>query len=101
MVSSDVRITAEDNNFTINNRVAAGLSNTLSSVRAASAVFLATMGAVEAGEARTRALEKLFFDNNYDIAAVALLDGGGGGKAPAFTATTPVSKDMNRLEAPV
>jgi adenylate cyclase len=69
LVSGDVRLTAEDNNFTVNRRSAAEAEIILTMIRSNALVLLETLSASGAGENRT---VELFFQRNQDIAAIAV-----------------------------
>jgi adenylate cyclase len=70
MVSSDVRLTAEDNNFTVNRRSAAAALAVLETVRANTLMFLDTLGVTD--PPADGKIEAFFFERNRDIAALAL-----------------------------
>jgi adenylate cyclase len=70
MVSQDVRVTAEDGNFTINKRSAAEAEIMLGMVRSNVLVLLDTLNAVGNGAAVSRQAAGFFFEHNQDIAAV-------------------------------
>ncbi|MFP3043958.1 HAMP domain-containing protein [Treponema primitia] len=69
MVSRDLRITAEDNNFTINQRSATQAENTLQTILSDALFLLDSINAVEAGAGL---LADLYFERNRDIAAIVL-----------------------------
>ncbi|MCL1818323.1 MAG: HAMP domain-containing protein [Spirochaetaceae bacterium] len=71
MVSQDLRLTAEDANFSINKRMAATVETILSMTRSASRVVLAAEQ-----NARSGYLVEFFFEQNQDIAALALVSSG-------------------------
>jgi adenylate cyclase len=75
MVSSDVRITAEDNNFTINLRSASEAETALAALQSETLLLLDTLD-VMGGPAQTAAA--LFFRRNPDVAAIVPAAGGGG-----------------------
>jgi adenylate cyclase len=68
LVSRDVRLTAEDNNFTVNRRSAAEAEIILTMIRSNALALLDTLaaGAEESGR-----VEAFFFERNQDIAAIA------------------------------
>jgi adenylate cyclase len=78
MVSQDLQITAEDNNFTINQRSAAQAENTLRAVRSNVLMLLDTLHALpvsadpEAGGSGglSRQVAGFFFERNPDTAAI-------------------------------
>ncbi|MDR2521948.1 MAG: hypothetical protein LBC72_05295, partial [Spirochaetaceae bacterium] len=67
LVSADVGLTAEDNNFSINKRTAASTQIILSNIRSAARIFLIN--------ARENADSTFFFTENADIACVGITDG--------------------------
>jgi adenylate cyclase len=72
MVSQDVRITAEDNNFTVNKRSAAEAETILGAIRSNALLFLDTLSASGQGAAVNRRISAYFFERNPDLAAVVL-----------------------------
>jgi adenylate cyclase len=74
MVSSDVRITAEDNNLSINSRSAAEAESALSSIRSNALVLLDTLAAAGNSPALSRQAAAFFFERNQDVAAIAVLN---------------------------
>ncbi|MDR1072560.1 MAG: HAMP domain-containing protein [Treponema sp.] len=70
MVSSDVRITAEDNNLSINSRSAAEAESALSAIRSSSLVLLDTLAAAGNSPALSRQAAAFFFERNQNIAAI-------------------------------
>jgi adenylate cyclase len=72
MVSSDVRITAEDNNLNINSRSAAEAENVLNSIRSNTLVLLDTLAAAGNSPALSRQAAAFFFERNQDVAAIAV-----------------------------
>ncbi len=74
-VSKDVRITAEDNNLTINTRSATTVQNELSSVRANVLQLLDLITVVNGGRnsALARQAEAFFFERNQNMAAVLIV----------------------------
>lgn len=73
-VSKDVRITAEDNNLTINTRSATTVQNELASVRANVLQLLDLITVVNGGRnsALARQAEAFFFERNQNMAAVLI-----------------------------
>jgi adenylate cyclase len=71
MVSRDVRITAEDNNFTINQRSAAEAELTLSMIRSNVLALLDSLRIVESRGVADQ-LTVFFFERNQDIAAIVI-----------------------------
>ena len=74
-VSEDVRITAEENNLTINTRSAQTVQNELSSVRANVLQLLDLINVSSGGKnsALAKQAEAFFFERNQDIAEIQLL----------------------------
>jgi adenylate cyclase len=72
LVSSDVRVTAEENNFTINKRSAAEAEIILGMVRSSSLVLLDTLNAAGSSAALSRQASGFFFERNQDIAAIVI-----------------------------
>ena len=74
-VSEDVRITAEENNLTINTRSAQTVQNELSSVRANVLQLLDLINVSSGGKnsALAKQAEAFFFERNQDIAEILLL----------------------------
>jgi adenylate cyclase len=72
MVSGDVRITAEDNNLTVNSRSAAEAETTLNMIRSNALVLLDTLSVAGNSPALSRQAAAFFFERNQDIAAVAV-----------------------------
>jgi adenylate cyclase len=75
MVSADVRITAEDNNFNVNLRSASEAETALETIRSETLLLLDTLDLLEDDPARTAAA--LFFERNADRAAISGADGTG------------------------
>jgi adenylate cyclase len=73
MVTSDVRITAEDNNLSINSRSAAEAESVLSSIRSNALALLDTPAAAGNSPALSRQVAAFFFERNQDVAAIATL----------------------------
>jgi adenylate cyclase len=72
MVSSDVRITAEDNNLSVNNRSSAEAENVLNSIRSSALVLLDTLAAAGNSPALSRQAAAFFFERNQDVAAIVV-----------------------------
>jgi adenylate cyclase len=72
MVSNDVRVTAEDNNFTINKRSAEEAERILNMVRSNALVLLDTLNAAGNSPDLSREAAAFFFDRNQDIAAIVI-----------------------------
>jgi adenylate cyclase len=80
MVTQDVRVTAEDNNFTVNKRSAVEAETILTGLRSGANVLLNTLGAVSllpGGEETVLAEQaaSYFFNENRQVAVVASLGG--------------------------
>jgi adenylate cyclase len=78
MVSGDVRITAEDNNFSVNRRSAAETEIFLNMIRSNSMALLDTMEVLEdipGGEGAVRQAVDFFFERNPDIAFIGVSGG--------------------------
>ena len=73
MVSADLRLTAEDNNFTVNQRSAAEAEAGLFTLRANAMVLLETLNAVGAAAVLYRQASAFFFEWHQDVAAIALI----------------------------
>jgi len=84
MVSHDVRVTAEDNNFTVNQRSAAEAESNLSIIRSNASVLLETMGA--AGPELSQQAAGFFFERNQDIGGLAVVSADGTLAADMFFA---------------
>jgi adenylate cyclase len=76
MVSRDVRVTAEENNFNVNRRSAAEAESTLGMIRANVLMLLDTLNVVRFSEVLAGQTLAFFFERNQDIAAIVA--GGGG-----------------------
>ena len=76
MVSSDVRITAEDNNLTVNARSAAEAETTFATIQTAAMTLADTLSAVGSASEPGREAAKLFFERNADIAFIGVFAGG-------------------------
>jgi adenylate cyclase len=80
MVSADVRVTAEENNFSVNRRSSAEAELLLSMIRSNTLALLDTLDALEAlpGSAGvSRQTTEFFFERSPDIAFIGLLAEGG------------------------
>ncbi|MDR1419733.1 MAG: adenylate/guanylate cyclase domain-containing protein [Treponema sp.] len=78
LITEDIRVTAEDNNFTINKRSAVEAEERLSGLRSDVNTLLATLAAVSEGPGGQRRAElaaSSFFNEHQDIAAVAASGG--------------------------
>lgn len=75
-IGQDVKITAENNNLTINSRSAGTVDDRLSTVRSNVFQLLDLMNVVSGGRSSlARQAEAFFFERNQDIAAVNILTG--------------------------
>lgn len=76
-IGQDVKITAENNNLTINSRSAGTVEDRLSTVRSNVFQLLDLMNVVTGGRSSSlaRQAEAFFFERNQDIAAVNILTG--------------------------
>lgn len=76
-IGQDVKITAENNNLTINSRSAGTVEDRLSTVRSNVFQLLDLMNVVSGGRSSSlaRQAEAFFFERNQDIAAVNILTG--------------------------
>ena len=72
MVGSDVRITAEDNNFTVNKRSAAEAENSLNTIRSNVFLLLDMLNAAGSSGVLSRQTSGFFFSRNPDIAAIVV-----------------------------
>ena len=75
MVSEDLRITAEDNNFTVNRRSAAEAENFLGMIRANTLVLLDTLNAAGPASPVAGMAEDFFFERNQDVAFIGIARG--------------------------
>jgi adenylate cyclase len=71
LVSEDVRVTAEDNNFMINQRSAAEAESDLSTIQSNALVLLETINAAEPDFSEQAA--GFYFERNQDIAGLAVV----------------------------
>jgi adenylate cyclase len=71
LITQDVRVTAEENNFSVNKRSAAEAEEILGGVRANAAVLLNTINAAGNAQALARNAAAYFFDEYPGTAAVA------------------------------
>jgi adenylate cyclase len=81
LVSGDVRVTAEENNFTINRRSASEAEIILGMVRSNSLVLLDTLNAAGSSAGLSRQASDFFFERNQDIAAIVVAQTGQDGRA--------------------
>jgi adenylate cyclase len=98
MVSNDVQITAEENNFTINLRSAAEAENRLTTILSNTLVLLDILSAGGDSPAFSRQAEAFFFDRNQDIAAIAVIrraGNPGGENQEAGGAVSPFTLRIN------
>lgn len=76
-VSSDVRITAEENNHTVNTRSATAAEAELTTIRANVFLLLDLINAAGSTGALSRQAAAFFYERNPSIAAIILSDGSG------------------------
>jgi len=76
-VSEDVRITAEENNRTVNIRSATAAESELSTIRSNVFLLLDMMNAAGSSGALSRQASAFFFERNQNIAAILLSDASG------------------------
>jgi len=72
LVSNDVRVTAEDNNFTTNRRSASEAENFLVTVRSNTLVLLDTLNALNGMPQLADLATSFFFERNQDIAFIGI-----------------------------
>ena len=77
LVSEDVRITAEENNFIVNRRSASEAERYLNMVRFNSQLLLDILDSSESGKDISLMAEDLFFKNNEEIAFIGAYRGSG------------------------
>ena len=77
LVSEDVRITAEENNFNVNKRSSSEAESTFTTVRSGTLVLLDTMNASGSFSSpeEIAQISGIFFNRNSDIAAIVIWDG--------------------------
>jgi adenylate cyclase len=91
LVTGDVRVTAETNNFTANTRSAAEAGRILGETRDDMMMLLRTLGIISPDQDET--LMAYFFEEKRDIAAVAILGGGPAG----YPGETRAERDGNSV----
>ncbi|MDR3357035.1 MAG: HAMP domain-containing protein [Spirochaetaceae bacterium] len=101
LVSADVRLTAEDNNFSVNRRTAEAVETRLLGLGAAVTVFYYDLDAIvltagSGAEAAERTAARYFFDQNPQIAAITT-DGGDFYINETFFANLGADTNMPRL----
>jgi adenylate cyclase len=74
MVSQDIQITAEENNFTLNQRSASEAEIALSTLKAGVLVLLDTISAAGSQPALIRQASAFYYERNQDIAAIVISD---------------------------
>ncbi|GHV61104.1 adenylate/guanylate cyclase domain-containing protein [Spirochaetia bacterium] len=72
MVSLDLRITAEDANFTVNRRSAAEADHALQTIRSNVLQLLDSLNAAEMTSDLARRLPAIYFERNQDVATVVI-----------------------------
>jgi len=70
--TQEVQKTAEDNNFTVNHRAASQAEGSLKSVQAAVLLYLEMTDMISAEFSRNPEMERYFFNNNRNIAAIGV-----------------------------
>ncbi|GHV27736.1 adenylate/guanylate cyclase domain-containing protein [Spirochaetia bacterium] len=78
LVSGDLQITAEDNNFTVNRRSAAEAENILQTFRSNALVLLNSLSTVGDSSADARQLGAFYFEQNITVAALVTSGAGAG-----------------------
>jgi len=73
LISNDIRITAEDNNYTINRRSAQEAENFLTMVRSNTLVLLDTINAAGTASPVARLASDFFFERNQQIAFIGVV----------------------------
>ncbi len=76
-VSGDVRVTAEENNLTVNARSAAAAENEISTTRSNAFLLLDLLSAAGNSGALSRQASAFFFERNPQVAAILVSDAGG------------------------
>jgi len=79
LVSNDIRITAEDNNYTINRRSAYEAENYLTMVRSNTLVLLDTLNAAGSASPVARLASDFFYERNQQIAFIGVVRQNAGG----------------------
>jgi adenylate cyclase len=100
MVGADVRVTAEENNFSVNRRSAAEAERLLSMIRSNSLALLDILDALEGvpGGVSGQTTE-FFFQRSPDIAFIGLLDEGGGLSRTLVNGQFFVSNELDSAQA--
>ncbi|MDR1901278.1 MAG: HAMP domain-containing protein, partial [Treponema sp.] len=91
LVSNDVRITAEDNNFTINQRSAEEAESHLNMIRSNALVLLDTLNAAGNSPALSRQAAVFFFERNQNIAAIVVASSPRGEETPLSISSSSLS----------
>ena len=73
LVSNDIRVTAEDNNFIVNRRSAAEAENLIGAVRSNSLVLLDTMNAIGSTSSASVLAADFFFERNQNTAYIGVV----------------------------
>jgi adenylate cyclase len=95
LITEDIRITAEDNNFTVNKRSAVEAGERLTGLRSDVNTLLATLAVTAGGpdgQRRTELAASYFFDEHRDIAAVT---GSGGNEMVLLNEVFFISNDLD------
>ncbi|GHV51997.1 adenylate/guanylate cyclase domain-containing protein [Spirochaetia bacterium] len=87
MVSMDLRITAEDTNFTVNRRSSAEADHALQTIRSNVLQLLDGLDAAEGGSGLARQLADFYFERNQDVAAVVISGGVTSNRTGSMAAT--------------
>ena len=98
LVSEDVRITAEDNNFTVNNRSAQEAENFLGMIRSNTLVLLDTLNAAGSNSPVTLLASDFFFERNQHIAFIGVARRSSGGFRLTRNLTNERFFNSNELE---
>ena len=91
--TQEVQKTAEDNNFTVNQRAASQAEDSINSVQAAVLLYLEMTDWVSPAFNRSPEMERFFFSRNRNIAAIGITQGGIDGKVK--TGFIPNSEFLN------
>ena len=83
-VSSDVRVTAEENNHTVNTRSATAAESELATIRANVFLLLDLINAAGSTGALSRQASAFFYERNPAIAAIVLSDGSGATRSTEY-----------------
>ncbi|MDR2966019.1 MAG: HAMP domain-containing protein [Treponema sp.] len=98
MVTEDVRITAEDNNLSVNRRSASEADNFLTMIRGNTYFLLDTINAVGAAMPAAVFAEDFFFEHNRQIAFIGIVQNVGDSFQLIYTLTNEAFFLSNELE---